>query len=142
MIIVRNFIINLDINVSDQATLTVLPTLTSDSQDCGHSSSENHVLTLDKYTQSVTIQSQPKKTDIQLTPIQFELLRTLIQHQDKVLTKPFLYQTVLQRPFTEYDRALDMHISRMRKRLIAEGMPPDQIQTIHRKGYLFKSINR
>ncbi|EHK2857176.1 TPA: winged helix-turn-helix transcriptional regulator [Vibrio parahaemolyticus] len=139
---VRNFIINLDINVSDQATLTVLPTLTSDSQDCGHSSSENHVLTLDKYTQSVTIQSQPKKTDIQLTPIQFELLRTLIQHQDKVLTKPFLYQTVLQRPFTEYDRALDMHISRMRKRLIAEGMPPDQIQTIHRKGYLFKSINR
>nr|WP_202633269.1 winged helix-turn-helix domain-containing protein [Vibrio parahaemolyticus] len=142
MIIVRNFIIDLDINVSDQATLTVLPTLTSDSQDCGHSSSADHVLTLDKYTQSVTIQSQPKKTDIQLTPIQFELLRTLIQHQDKVLTKPFLYQTVLQRPFTEYDRALDMHISRMRKRLIAEGMPPDQIQTIHRKGYLFKSINR
>ncbi|EMN7358042.1 winged helix-turn-helix transcriptional regulator [Vibrio parahaemolyticus] len=139
---VRNFIINLDINVSDQATLSVLPTLTSDSQDCGHSSSENHVLTLDKYTQSVTIQSQPKKTDIQLTPIQFELLRTLIQHQDKVLTKPFLCQTVLQRPFTEHDRALDMHISRMRKRLIAEGMPPDQIQTIHRKGYLFKSINR
>ncbi|MDW3202502.1 winged helix-turn-helix domain-containing protein, partial [Vibrio sp. 1865] len=118
------------------------PTLTSDCQDCGHSSSENHALTLDKYTQSVTIQSQPKKTDIQLTPIQFELLRTLIQHQDKVLTKPFLYQTVLQRPFTEHDRALDMHISRMRKRLIAEGMPPDQIQTIHRKGYLFKSINR
>ncbi|EIV1705755.1 winged helix-turn-helix transcriptional regulator [Vibrio parahaemolyticus] len=141
---VRNFIINLDINVSDQATLTVtvLPTLTSDSQDCGHSSSADHVLTLDKYTQSVTIQSQPKKTDIQLTPIQFELLRTFIQHQDKVLTKPFLYQTVLQRPFTDHDRALDMHISRMRKRLIAEGMPPDQIQTIHRKGYLFKSINR
>ncbi|ANZ12213.1 TPA: winged helix-turn-helix transcriptional regulator [Vibrio parahaemolyticus] len=130
---VRNFIINLDINVSDQATLSVLPTLTSDSQDCGHSSSADHVLTLDKYTQSVTIQSQPKKTDIQLT---------LIQHQDKVLTKPFLYQTVLQRPFTDHDRALDMHISRMRKRLIAEGMPPDQIQTIHRKGYLFKSINR
>ncbi|MCV5246528.1 winged helix-turn-helix domain-containing protein, partial [Escherichia coli] len=70
------------------------------------------MLTLDKYTQSVTIQSQPKKTDIQLTPIQFELLRTLIQHQDKVLTKPFLYQTVLQRPFTEHDGALDMHISR------------------------------
>ncbi|EPC4052161.1 winged helix-turn-helix domain-containing protein [Vibrio parahaemolyticus] len=128
--------------MSDQATLSVLPTLTSDSQDCGHSSSADHVLTLDKYTQSVTIQSQPKKTDIQLTPIQFELLRTLIQHQDKVLTKPFLYQTVLQRPFAEHDRALDMHISRMRKRLIAEGMPPDQIQTIHRKGYLFKSINR
>ncbi len=142
MIMVRNFIINLDINVSDQATLSVLPTLTSDSQDCGHSSSADHVLTLDKYTQSVTIQSQPKKTDIQLTPIQFELLCTFIQHQDKVLTKPFLYQTVLQRPFTEHDRSLDMHISRMRKRLIAEGMPPDQIQTFHRKGYLFKSINR
>ncbi len=142
MIMVRNFIINLDINVSDQATLSVLPTLTSDCQDCGHSSSADHVLTLDKYTQSVTIQSQPKKTNIQLTPIQFELLRTLIQHQDKVLTKPFLYQTVLQCPFTDHDRALDMHISRMRKRLIAEGMPPDQIQTIHRKGYLFKSINR
>ncbi|MDF4799165.1 winged helix family transcriptional regulator, partial [Vibrio parahaemolyticus] len=88
--------------MSDQATLSVLPTLTSDCQDSGHSSSADHVLTLDKYTQSVTIQSQPKKTDIQLTPIQFELLRTFIQHQDKVLTKPFLYQTVLQRPFTDH----------------------------------------
>ncbi|TOL55800.1 transcriptional regulator, partial [Vibrio parahaemolyticus] len=28
--------------MSDQATLSVLPTLTSDSQDCGHSSSADH----------------------------------------------------------------------------------------------------
>lgn len=31
-----------------------------------------------------------------------------------------------------------MHLSRVRKRLIAEGMSNDRIQTVHGKGYIFK----
>ncbi|GEA23634.1 response regulator transcription factor [Vibrio harveyi] len=95
-------------------------------------------LLLSKQTHSVTLHHRPEMEPVQLTPIQFKLLWTLIEHRGEVLSKPFLYQTVLERQFSQYDRALDMHLSRVRKRLIAEGMSNDRIQTVHGKGYIFK----
>lgn len=95
-------------------------------------------LLLDKQTHSVSLHHRPGMGPIQLTPIQFKLLWTLIDHRGEVLSKPFLYQSVLERQFSQYDRALDMHLSRVRKRLIADGMSNDRIQTVHGKGYIFK----
>ncbi|EHA1098055.1 winged helix-turn-helix transcriptional regulator [Vibrio alginolyticus] len=95
-------------------------------------------LLLDKRTHSVVLNYLPNKKSVQLTSIQFKLLQTLTHHQDQVLSKHFLYETVLKREFTEHDRALDMHMSRMRKRLVHEGVPTDRIQTVHRQGYIFK----
>jgi two-component system response regulator PfeR len=51
------------------------------------------------------------------------------------LSKAYLYQSVLEREFSRYDRSLDMHLSRLRKKLIEAGMPADQISTVHGKGY-------
>ncbi|MCE3220434.1 winged helix-turn-helix domain-containing protein [Vibrio diabolicus] len=79
---------------------------------------------------------------VQLTSVQFELLRTLTHYQDQVLSKSFLYETVLKRTFSEHDRALDMHISRIRKRLVSEGIKADRIQTVHRQGYVFKHAKK
>lgn len=95
-------------------------------------------LVLDKHSHTVMINRPPDKKLVQLTSVQFELLRTLTQYQDQVLSKSFLYETVLKRTFSEHDRALDMHISRIRKRLVSEGINADRIQTVHRQGYLFK----
>ncbi|WP_238322341.1 response regulator transcription factor [Vibrio mexicanus] len=95
-------------------------------------------ITLDKQDHTVLINQNPSMEPIQLTPIQFKLLWTLVENANEVLTKPFLYQTVLEKQFSQYDRALDMHLSRIRKRLIAEGMSNDRIQTVHGKGYIFK----
>ncbi|WP_045497197.1 response regulator transcription factor [Vibrio hyugaensis] len=95
-------------------------------------------LLLDKQTHTVTLHHRLDMEPIRLTPIQFKLLWTLIENREEVLTKPFLYQSVLERQFSQYDRALDMHLSRVRKRLIAEGMSNDRIQTVHGKGYIFK----
>lgn len=95
-------------------------------------------ITLDKQDHTVLINQNPGMEPIQLTPIQFKLLWTLVENANEVLTKPFLYQTVLEKQFSQYDRALDMHLSRIRKRLIAEGMSNDRIQTVHGKGYIFK----
>ena len=55
----------------------------------------------------------------------------------EVMTKAFLYQSVLNRPFSRYDRSLDMHISRVRKKLVEAGMPPERLSTLHGKGYRF-----
>ncbi|BCL72506.1 transcriptional regulatory protein CpxR [Vibrio nigripulchritudo ATCC 27043] len=94
-------------------------------------------LVLNKYTQIVTVNANDEPTDVQLTPIQFKLLWTLAQNKGHVQSKPYLYQAVLDRDFCQYDRSLDMHLSRIRKKLVAEGMPTSRIKTVHGKGYLF-----
>ncbi|AEF04858.1 two-component system response regulator PfeR [Alteromonas sp. 76-1] len=75
--------------------------------------------------------------DVELTPIQFKLLWVLLENHHEVMTKAFLYQSVLNRPFSRYDRSLDMHISRVRKKLVEAGMPPERLSTLHGKGYRF-----
>ena len=75
---------------------------------------------------------------IKITAIQFKLLWALITHKNEVLSKPFLYPLVLDREFSIYDRSLDMHLSRIRKKLIAVGMSANRIETAHGRGYCFK----
>jgi two-component system response regulator PfeR len=72
-----------------------------------------------------------------LTAIEFTLLWTFLENQGEVLTKPYLYQTVLEREFSPYDRSLDMHVSRVRRKLIESGMFADRLKTVHGKGYCF-----
>ncbi|MBX2857557.1 MAG: response regulator transcription factor [Cellvibrionaceae bacterium] len=75
--------------------------------------------------------------EIPLTPIQFRLLWVLVENRNEVLSKSYLYQVVLERAFSRYDRSLDMHLSRVRKKLISSGMTPERFSTIHGKGYRF-----
>lgn len=91
-------------------------------------------LILDKVTQQISYHEQ----SITLTPIQFRLLFTLVENRADVLSKAYLYQTILERSFSRYDRTLDMHLSRVRKKLVKAGMPADCLATVHGKGYVFK----
>lgn len=75
---------------------------------------------------------------VTLTPIQFRLLWVLLLHQGEALSKPYLYQVVLEREFSRFDRSLDMHLSRVRRRLAEAGMAADRLQTVHGKGYCFQ----
>lgn len=75
--------------------------------------------------------------ELAFTTIEFNLLWTLLENQGEVLTKPYLYQAVLEREFSSYDRSLDMHVSRVRRKLIENGMFSDRIKTVHGKGYCF-----
>lgn len=90
-------------------------------------------LQLERITQRVNFMNE----DVELTPIQFKLLWHLVENQHDIMTKAFLYQSVLDRPFSRYDRSLDMHISRVRKKLVEAGMPPERLSTLHGKGYRF-----
>jgi two-component system response regulator PfeR len=90
-------------------------------------------LVLNKTKQSIVYHEQP----VILTPIQFRLLWSLTQSQNEVLSKPYLYLTVLAKSFSQYDRTLDMHVSRIRKKLVEAGMPSERLVTVHGKGYRF-----
>lgn len=73
-----------------------------------------------------------------MTPLQFRLLWQLIVQRGEVLTKPYLYRVVFEREHSGYDRSLDMHISRIRRRLSEAGLAADRLQTIHGRGYSFQ----
>ncbi|MDX1561013.1 MAG: response regulator transcription factor [Marinobacter sp.] len=77
------------------------------------------------------------ETELALTQIQFRLLWVLVLHQGEALSKPYLYQVVLEKEFSRYDRSLDMHLSRVRRKLVDAGMAADRLQTVHGKGYCF-----
>ena len=58
-----------------------------------------------------------KGDNLALTPIQFRLLWILVENRFKIVSKQFLYRTVLNRNFSPYDRSLEMHLSRIRKKI-------------------------
>jgi two-component system response regulator PfeR len=90
-------------------------------------------LFLNRSDLSVCYDNQP----LIFTTIEFNLLWTLLENRGEVLSKPYLYQVVLEREFSRYDRSLDMHLSRVRRKLVDRGMFADRIKTVHGKGYCF-----
>jgi DNA-binding response OmpR family regulator len=91
-------------------------------------------LHINRFTQSVQVNQHP----VELTPIQFNLLWELVLNCGEVLSKPYLYQTVLNRSYGIYDRSLDMHLSRVRRKLNEAKWEGDRLQTVHGKGYCIK----
>jgi two-component system response regulator CpxR len=71
---------------------------------------------------------------IELTTIEFDLLRTLLESAGQVVTRDALVKSVLGRGFDPFDRSLDMHVSRLRRKLEAAG-ENDCIKTVRSIGY-------
>lgn len=88
-------------------------------------------LTINYRAQSVLVAEHA----LDFTPIQFKLLWELVLHQGEVLSKAYLYQRVLNRNIGAYDRSLDMHLSRVRRKLSDANWQGERLQTSHGKGY-------
>ena len=73
----------------------------------------------------------------ELTHTEFRLLELFVRHPEELLSKAFLYQQVLRRAFSRHDRSLDMHISHVRRKLLALGYTAARLETVWGKGYLF-----
>jgi len=91
-------------------------------------------LFLSRLEKSITYNQQ----SIELSPIQFRLLWLLVENKGDTLTKAFLSQMALGKAYNQYDRSLDMHLSRIRKKLVATGMPSEYLITVHGKGYCYR----
>lgn len=73
-----------------------------------------------------------------LTSTEFRLLELFVRHAGEVLSKAFLYQHVLHRPYSQHDRSLDMHVSHIRRKLLAIDYQAARLETAWGKGYLFQ----
>lgn len=72
---------------------------------------------------------------VELTDVEFALLEALMGSPGKVVAREDISENVLGRKFHPFDRSLDMHVSRLRRKLTDNGAPEDQVKTIRGVGY-------
>ncbi|MFS1950217.1 response regulator [Vibrio lentus] len=73
---------------------------------------------------------------IDLTTTEFALLSHLIQNPGQVITKEALSLDVLGKRLAAFDRAIDMHISNLRKKIPERNDGKSRIKTLRGRGYL------
>src|SRR5205085_5070185 len=88
---------------------------------------------LDPATRNVYRAGQP----VDLTSVEFNLLEVLLREAGKVVTRERLVNAVLSRKFMPFDRSIDMHVSKVRRKLGDSDENGDHIKTIRGVGYMF-----
>ena len=73
---------------------------------------------------------------VELTTLEFDLLEVLIRSAGRVVTRAALTAALYRRPPSPFDRALDVHVSHIRKKLGPRG---ELICTVRGEGYLFRT---
>lgn len=71
-----------------------------------------------------------------LSSTEFRILEVLAGHAGEVLSKAYLYQRALHRGYAQHDRSLDMHVSRIRRKLQAIGYQRMRVETVRGSGYV------
>jgi two-component system, OmpR family, response regulator CpxR len=88
---------------------------------------------LDPATRIVRQQGKP----VELTSVEFNLLQVLLREAGRVVTRERLVDEVLSRKFSPFDRSIDMHVSKLRKKLGDSDGGLDHIKTVRGVGYIF-----
>ncbi len=73
---------------------------------------------------------------LELTTTEFALLSYFVEHPGETLTKETLSLDVLGKHLAAFDRAIDMHVSNLRKKLPERDDLKPRIKTLRGRGYL------
>jgi two-component system OmpR family response regulator len=85
----------------------------------------------------------PDGEPVPLTSSEFALLRAFLEHPRRVLTRDQLLNLVRGRESFSFDRAVDVQVSRLRRKLIgADPREGDLVRTVRNEGYMFVSAVR
>jgi two-component system, OmpR family, response regulator BaeR len=77
--------------------------------------------------------------ELRLTPCEYNLLKTLISHPNRIFTRNELINLVQGYDFDGYDRTIDSHIKNLRKKIGAHLPGKEVISTVYGLGYKFSS---
>lgn len=75
-------------------------------------------------------------SEIELTSAEFNVLAELMRGVGSIVSKDELTEKVLHRKLTAYDRAIDVHVSRVRQKLAAVIPDSELIKTVRGAGYM------
>jgi DNA-binding response OmpR family regulator len=74
---------------------------------------------------------------VQLTAVEFSLLEMLLLNAGRIVMRDELTREVLGRSLSPYDRSIDVHVSKLRKKLGPENSGTERIKSIRGSGYLY-----
>jgi two-component system response regulator CpxR len=78
---------------------------------------------------------------VELTSTEFGLLECFLRRPGELISKELLNERVLGRPLTSSDRSIDVHISKLRKKLGNGIGGYERIRAIRGEGYLYAVFN-
>jgi two-component system, OmpR family, response regulator len=81
----------------------------------------------------------PDGVEVALTGGEYDLLRALLERANRVLTRDMLLDLLRGRQAGPYDRAIDVAISRLRRKLEDDGRHSQLIKTVRGGGYVLAS---
>lgn len=90
-------------------------------------------LELDTGTRTVSRSGE----SLHLTNVEFHLLEILMRNCGQVVSRDDLANEVLYRELTPYDRSIDVHVSKLRKKLGTEPGGLERIKAVRGTGYIF-----
>jgi DNA-binding response OmpR family regulator len=79
--------------------------------------------------------------EVELTSVEFSLLDILVRNAGRIVKRDTLAKEVLGRILNVNDRSIDVHISRIRKKLPDRPNGSDRIKSIRCSGYLYTSVD-
>jgi DNA-binding response OmpR family regulator len=88
-------------------------------------------LWLDPETRTASLGDKP----LSFTPVEFDLILSLARSVGRVRTREQLLLEVAERDFESFDRAIDVHISSLRRKIGDDARAPRFIETVRRAGY-------
>ena len=96
---------------------------------------ETDGLKIDLARREVVVHDKP----VQLTYVEFELLRTLASHAGRVYTREQLLQALWGGSDYREPRTIDVHVRHLREKLERDAHAPEFILTVRGVGYRFRS---
>ena len=79
----------------------------------------------------------PDGQPVALTTTEFDLLFALIEHANRILSRDQLMDLTKGRQWSAYDRAIDTHILRLRRKIETDPKHPELIKSVRGVGYMF-----
>ncbi len=77
--------------------------------------------------------------EIQITSMEFDLLKAFADNPNKVLTRDQLLNLAHNRDWDPFDRSIDIRIARIRRKIEPDPSKPRIIKTVRGAGYIFAS---
>ncbi|WP_205478952.1 response regulator [Sphingomonas arenae] len=75
--------------------------------------------------------------EVPITAMEFDLLRTFVEHPNRVLTRDQLLDLAHNMEMTPFDRSIDMRIGRLRRKVEPDPKLPRTLKTVRGAGYIF-----
>ena len=81
----------------------------------------------------------PDGAEVPLTGGEYELLAALVERPNRILTRDMLMDLLRGRQAGPFDRAIDVAVSRLRRKLEDDGRNPNLIKTVRAGGYVLST---